>query len=691
MGSATYKQPGLQVLDQVPIGTRRDAVLTERQLKLSRFWSYYKAAQYDVRAFDWDGRRRPGQSEHETIASRGYVPQGFVDATKTLDDLPTKFRRPVAPYHLVRSVVRRFTSLLFGARSHPTVECLDDWATGDYVQGLMKETMFWARWAQARKYGGGQGSACVTFAFVDGKPMLEVHDPRFVTPKFKDQRTRELDSLEIKYQFARTEKTSDGTVRQVLYLYRRIIGANADVTFIPIRVDDESAVWREDPAQRHDHNLGEVPGVWVCNTDPELGDVDGEPDCLGIFDESEEIDALLSQGSVGVKANCDPSLAIASDLELGEIRRGSKYALKLARGDTANLLETTGSGATAARDTAIMHRDLALEVVSCVIDNPGISSQTATEVDRRYEAMWDRADEFRETYAEFGIKPLLGKMLRAIRKLTSTVTVDPVTGEQRVGAVFVPPRIEQIKTDDGSPGQVVVTPRVVGVGTLLEVTWPPWSRPTATDAQTAAGAVSMAVSAKVLDRASGIAYIAPMFGGGDPDEIERRIDAETAQSMDAEANRLLAEAGGAAPAAQAATAEISLEELHADLVLVNEWRASKNLPPLPDGNVKWTVYQAQQAAIDRQHGDVPPGTITALLGVITAAAEGKIPRIAAMALITATTGLSASQAAAMVPEPEPPPPPTLLAPPPAVAPRAAPPRPQAAEPDPEAPPPAEPA
>lgn len=668
MASAMRQQPAQQVLAQVPIGTRRDAVLTERQLELSRRWAYYKATQYDVRAFDWDGRKRGGQSENETIASRGYVPTGFTDVTKTLDDLPAKFRRPVAPYHLVRSVVRRFTSLLFGARTHPTVECLDDWDTGDYIQGLISATRFWARWAQARKYGGGQGSACVTFAFVNGVPMLEVHDPRYVTPKFKDLRTRELDSLEIKYQFTQDEKQGDGAVKPVLYLYRRIIAANSDVTFHPIRCDDEGASWVE--KERHDHRLGEVPGVWVCNTDPELGDVDGEPDCLGIFDQSEEIDALLSQGSIGVKSNCDPTVFLATNLELAELRKGSKHALKMEPGSTAQLLETTGSGATAARDTAKMHRDLALEVVSCVIETPGISSQTATEVDRSYEAMWDRADEFRETYAEHGIKPLLAKMLRAIRKLTTVVT-DPVTGLQTVGVVLVPPRIEQVETEAGD-GTAVTRPRVPGVGTLLEVTWPPWSRPTATDAQTAAGAASVAVAGKILDRSTAVAYVAPMFGGGDPAEIERRIDAETAQSMDAEANRLLAEAGGAAPAAQAATAEISMDELRADLVTVNEWRTSKGLAPLADGNVTWTVYQAKQAAADRQQGDagMPPATITALLGIVTAAAEGKIPRLSAMALITATTGLSTSQAAAMIPEPPPEPvaPPVLRAPPPPVPP-----------------------
>lgn len=684
MASAMRQQPGQQVLAQVPIGTRRDAMLTERQLELSRRWSYYKAAQYDVRSFDWDGRKRGGQSENETIASRGYVPSGFTDATKTLDDLPAKFRRPVAPYHLVRSVVRRFTSLLFGARTHPTVDCLDDWDTGDYVQGLLTATMFWAKWGQARKYGGGQGSACVTFAFVNGAPMLEVHDPRYVTPTFRDPRTRELDSLEIKYQFAKDERQHDGSVKAVLYLYRRVIAANCDVTYKPIRCDDDGAQWVE--LERYDHNLGEVPGVWVCNTDPELGDLDGEPDCLGIFDQSEEIDALLSQGSVGVKSNCDPTVHLSTDLELNELRKGSKHALKTEKGSSATLLETNGSGATAARDMAKMHRDLALEVVSCVIETPGLSAQTATEVDRSYEAMWDRADEFRETYAEHGIKPLLSKMLRAVRRLT-TVVVDPVTGAQTVGLVIVPPRIEQVETQAGD-GSAVTSPRVPGVGTLLEVTWPPWSRPTATDAQTAAGAASVAVAGKILDRQTAVAYVAPMFGGSDPAEIERRIAAEEASSMDAEANRLLAEAGSAAPQAQAATAEISMEELRADLCLVNEWRASKGLPPLPDGNVAWTVYQAKQAAADRQQGDagMPPATITALLAVVTAAARGDIPRLAAMALVTATTGLSVSQAAAMIPEPEPPPapPPMLMVAPP---PPGQPPRPQAGEPDPgEAPP-----
>lgn len=649
--------PTRETLDRVPVeGVRADAVQTERQLELARRYAYYATKQYSHRGVDWDGRPRPGATEREGIARKGFVPTGYVDTQRTLEQLPQKFRHPTAPYHLVHSVVGRFTSLLFGARSHPTVECQDDWATSDYIQGLIEVTRWWSRWALARDYGGATGSACVSFAFIAGKPVLEVHDPRFTTPTFTDPRTRELDAIEIKYVFQRMEVQRDGSVRPTAYLYRRIINRQRDVTFLPVRCDNDREPWVEDETKSSTHNLGECPAVWVQN-DAVVGEVDGTQDCLGIEDTSEEIDALISQSSMGVKANCDPSLVIKTELELGAIQKGSKTAIKVKPNDSVEHLEMTGSGAIAAREQVSMLRRQALEVVRCVIDNPDAAEATATEAERRYQAMYDRGDEFREQYAEEGIKPLLAKMLRAIRLLAGgTMSVDPVTGLRTPQVVEVPPRIETEPSADGAPPVIRVFPRQVGNGTLLDVQWPPWNKPTATEAGAAASAVGAAVAAKVLDRSTAITYLAPQFGGVDPNEIERRVEAEGQAVMEAESQALLVGLNAGAPTAAAPSADLTMDDVKADLVTLNEYRASKGLGPMPDGEIRWSQRPGAGAT---QDSAMNGAQVTSLLEVVAQVSSGAIPREAGIVIITSAFPISIEAASAMLP--------TVIHPPPAPA------------------------
>lgn len=658
MASSMHSTPARETLAAVPLGTREDAQYTARQLEMTARWSFFQAAQYQTCEFDWDGRKRTRPHETDYIARQGYVPSGFVDvggATKSLEELPSRFRHPAAPYHLVRSLVLRFTSLLFGDQTHPTIEVQDDWATSDYVQGLLEVTRWWSWWGHARNFGGGQGSACVVFTIVNGLPVLEVLDPRWVTPTFVDPRTRELAAIEYRYPFTVDERGRDGKVRPVAYVYRRLITAQSDVVYRPLRADDLQAQWVEEEA-RSDHQLGEVPAVWVGNTKPSDGGIDGDPDGLGIFDLAREIDALLSQSSVGVKANCDPTTVVASNLDLDAVKKGSKYALKVGAGETVTYLESTGSGATSARDQALLLRRLALEVAQAVIDNPDQAEATATEVDRRFQAMYSHLNTVREQYAEEGVKPLLAKLLRAVRTLAA-----------RGLAVLVPPMVE---TD----GEVVMTrPREVGIGSLIKLTWPGWTKPSAQEAGVAASSVATAVGAKVMDRSTAVTYLAPMFGGGDPAEIERRIDQEQAQSMDAEAQRMLGAMAGAAPAAPPADKlpDISIEDLKADLCSVNEYRHARGLGQMEGADVvlsEWERLKAQHGQQGSQASGLAAPQIAAMMSIVTSVAGGVIPREVGIAVLLASLPLTADQAAAILPPsmvPVPPPAPMLpMSPPP---------------------------
>ena len=173
--------------------------LSPRQMALNRLWSFYRCSQYESRSIDWNGNEHLDHLEHEVVAQSNSIPPGFHDSGQ---QMPLKFRRPDAPYHMTKVVVNRFTGLLFSQKRHPTVTVPDDPETEDWLQGFAEVTRLWPRMIQARAYGGAMGSVGAGFKFVEGKPVFEIHDPRWCEPTFEDR----LDSdtvirLEKRYMY----------------------------------------------------------------------------------------------------------------------------------------------------------------------------------------------------------------------------------------------------------------------------------------------------------------------------------------------------------------------------------------------------------------------------------------------------------------------------------------------------------
>ena len=213
--------------------------LSPRQLELDHLWRYYRCANYENRRVDWNGQERLGKIEHEMVATSGFMPAGFYDAGQTL---PHKFRKPTAPYYLGRVIVDRFTSLLFSAKRHPKIQCVGDPLTEDWLSAFVEESRLWAQMLQARKYGGAMGSVALGFVVTNGKPKIEVHDPRWCTPTFLDRGEMILSSFEKRYQFKEDERDEEGKWREVWYWYRRVIDDKSDVVWPKVKV--VKRVWK---------------------------------------------------------------------------------------------------------------------------------------------------------------------------------------------------------------------------------------------------------------------------------------------------------------------------------------------------------------------------------------------------------------------------------------------------------------
>lgn len=505
--------------------------MSQRQQNLNRLWAWYRCSNYQARSMDWDGRKVLEPLDIEAIASRGFIPPGFVDSGQSM---PIKFRRPSAPYALVKVIVDRFTGLLFSEHQHPDVDVEGDWQTEEYLRGLADVSRLWQTMIRARSMGGAMGTACVGFQFVEGKPVIEVHDPRWVKPDFIDRATFKLRSIDKRYMYPEEVRDpATGRYETVNFWYRRYIDEQKDILFKPCEVGTgQEPAW--EVAREVQHGFGFCPVVWTQNL-PVEDDIDGDSDCHGVYDMVEAIDALIAQANRGIIANCDPTLVITSKAELGsEIRKGSDNAIKMPEGNV-HYLEMSGSGPKAALDLAETLRKYVLEVAQCVLEHPDTGGKTATEIERSYASMLAKADVLREQYGERCVKPLLEMMLKAARTLeeprpqmVEQMGPDGQPVQQQVllrQKLTLPPVYEKDEA-----GQQVVRERVMGPGGTLTLKWPGYFQPALGDVNQAVQAAVGALSGGIVDDETAVKFIAPYFKVDDAMALVDKVRAAKEQA-----------------------------------------------------------------------------------------------------------------------------------------------------------------
>lgn len=550
--------------------------MSPRQLEMNHLWAVYKGLHYANRKVDWNGHEVVDAVASEVIATQGYIPPGFIDVSKSGASLPLKYRRPSSPYALVTLIVNRFTGLLFSEQMHPSIQLEGDPATLDWLQAFAEATRLWQQFMHARQYGGATGTVALGILFVQGKPSVEIHDPRWCIPTFVEYGSTKLLRLEKRYQFPKEERNPEtGEWEVVPYWYRRIIDQTQDVVFAPCPVGDgEEPDWQvKDQVQ---HGLGFCPVVWIQNL-PVLDDPDGEPDCPpAVYDNQSEIDKLLSQSNRGIVANCDPTLVITTKAEMNGVAIGSDNAIKVPDGD-AKFLELQASGPKAATEQAEKLKMNALEIAQCVLENPQAAA-TATEVERSYQSMLAKADILREQYGQKGVVPVLDMAWQIAKKLTEPRLVQQAAqqevsmgstgastedgmvgpsgegsahpGEQtpggapqpdamfqaamqpqvaRVqrGAVFLPPKYEV----DPVTRLVKKTERVLGTGGNITLKWPTYFPPSLQDVNTASTATTGALTGGVIDDEAAVNFLAPFFKVSDPKALLERVRASAAQKQ----------------------------------------------------------------------------------------------------------------------------------------------------------------
>lgn len=602
-----------QAVPDATSGEQQAAWLSPRQRWLGWLWAQYRCEQYKKCRLDWNGQENLSKTEHDFVATAGFLPAGFYDAGQTL---PLKFRSPSAPVHLVPVIVHRFTSLLFSQQRHPKIVCPEDVQTSEWVNAAINSARLWSHFMLARNYGGATGSVGMGFKIVRGKIQFEVFDPRTCTPDFLDKSTGELASLEKRYMF--TDYLRDpksGNLVEAQFWYRRVIDDESDTVWKKVPAfDGVEPDWDTAAHSQILHGLGECPVQWIQNK-PLQDEIDGDPDCHGVFDLCWATDALWSQAHTGTLKNCDPTVHIATDADIDALDKGSGNAVKTEKGGTFEYAEITGSGPTTAITLAEKLEQRIQLVARCFFDTQETVARTATEVERDYSSMMEEADVRREQYGEHGIKPLLEKLIRAARKLGSA-TIDRTNPElpRLVRQVILLPKKPVIDPDTGTITNLVE--HQVGEGETVELHWPPYFTASLSDMAMGVRAAADAKTSGLIDQAHATSFVAPYFQVENSTEMLKRIKAEQAELSSSTETDMMRRmrpqpavgpklgvaakpavpsgqsALGKARTAAAGVAETAVPDrdifsydISLGVVTINEARAHKGLPPIAGGEM----------------------------------------------------------------------------------------------------------
>jgi len=284
---------------------------TQRFKTLDRREAFFRCRQYAHQEKDWWGR---DADSSETISPEAVFPPGTGPAGG--DDLLVRDKRPTAPTNMGRSVVKRYTGLLFSKSRRPEIKVENDPDTEAFLRAVRESCRFWPMMRAARNKGGSIGSVVMTVAMREGKFAYEVHNSKNVTPLWKSRRDLQLTGILVMWRYNREENAYDkdgkfsGT-RVVVYLHRRIVTDEVDITYQDIPLEHASPEnWIEEA--RVDHGLGFFPGVWIQN-EAETEDVDGDADCEGAWQTIDTDDRLIAQMNKALLKNLDPTVVTKTD------------------------------------------------------------------------------------------------------------------------------------------------------------------------------------------------------------------------------------------------------------------------------------------------------------------------------------------------------------------------------------------
>jgi len=501
----------------VPLRRARlvDLIDSDRQRDLLRRESYLRCTQHDHKQFDFDG----------------YLIR-FSDAVDvpSSDYVPMKRRRPTSRMDLGKVITKRLTAMLFGHDKFPLIRVEGDADAEDFARQLAVESKLAIRLIEARDIGGSTGTSVLSWGFVAGRPVVEVHRSAFVEVlEWQDYEARRPGKVLKVYPYMRRVWDVEGKPRQKRFFYVRYWDDRIDAVWSAVPEDAANQrSWSMLPAKVVRHDLGSCPVYWIQNI-PDSSSADGVSDYEGQEEGFDALDVLLSATQRGTVANVDPTLVIHDDPREndGVVRRGSSFAIYARNG--ASYLELRGSALTSALELLHVMRQTELDKADVVLLDPEkISGGTvsAASMRMRYASMLAKCDTLREQYGA-AIVNVLQNMLSAARRLPRGAAEPSGEGEGSWGVVTLAMRAEPRK--DGGVDYVERTP---GAAETVSLRWPPYFPATWQDRKEATETAKGATGGRpVLSQRTAVESLATLFDVVDVDRELEMIEEDAESGM----------------------------------------------------------------------------------------------------------------------------------------------------------------
>jgi len=527
-----------------------------RYRDLDRKQTYYDSTQHDHKRWDFEGRAiQSGAGIAQTQPLMGAESAPFY--------VPLRSRRPSAPYRLSRVIVNAFTAMLFGENRFPRLKVAGDDETQDFIDTMIRVGQLPNKMMLARQLGGATGTAVISWCFLDGKPYWCVHNAKYLyVHAWRDRENLIPKHVTECYQFPEDEwdpKTSK--LVRVLYWYRRDWYEDADVVFLPVRVEpDKEPNWFPDVDASVQHNDGVVHLEWIQNVPSK--DIDGLPDYDGLYESFDTLDLISSVVVRGATLNLDPTLVLKMDMDFVSrmsVKKGSDNALTVGVEGDAKYMELAGTSIVAGIALMDAERKYILEVAQCTQIDPAqvtASGTSSVAMKSLYAPMLGKCDLLREQYGT-SITRMITNMVKVAQKAAQT-PMEVVSDDGGVTEVYLeinlPPRVETDlgeRGEDGTqpePTQTLV-PRTPGLGHDIEPQWPPYFAPTAQDQQLAVTTlVAATCGAQIMSTQTATELTMQYFGRDE--RLSDETNRITKESKDKQAQKtkdLQAVAAAAAP------------------------------------------------------------------------------------------------------------------------------------------------
>lgn len=507
---------------------------TLRYKDLDRREAFFRCQQYAHQQKDWEGR---DADSYETISPDVVFSPGTGPTENST--LMARDKRPTAPTNIARTVVKRYTGLLFSEQRKPKVRIEQDPETEAFLEAVREAAKFWPTMRAARDLAGAMGSVVVTVGLRNGKFSYEVHNAKNVTPIWDDRRMMKLSGILIMWKFPKEENIiePDGKfvgTRVVDYLYRRIITAQQDTIYEEIKLEDAArAGWVPAQGQQVAHALGFFPGVWVQNH-ADSQEFDGDADCEGAWQTIDTNDRLIAQMHSGVLRNCDPTLVTKTDpMEMAKVevmQKGSDHGIEVGSKGDAKYLEITGAGIQIGMELSAGHKQTICDITGVVLidDKDMAAAQSAKAIEFRFAPMIERADDLRAQFGEavVDLSRITERTARAF--LAQSVALPALAdGVPRIGKFRfeLPPR----KVDG------LFIDHKLGPGGYISLEWGAYFSPTEDDNQRKIQNATAANAGSLIDKVTAARSVAPIFGVQDVEQVVALAKAEG----DAEASRMM--------------------------------------------------------------------------------------------------------------------------------------------------------